>query len=535
VLPCREGRSTKYRHHGRFDVPSETQRNKHLRNSVETHRPPFDVTYNNIKPIAARDVLRTSSSKTGGSGGWVPITSKQLPFDGNNPNEPLRSAVNPGRGPMSQQRGEVPPTKAVPPSGYARDPSAQGPPRAHGGGYGGRFQPPHSRGRIPPPYAGTRAQHRYHHSGINDRYGGYEPDLNVPPLYGAGEPEYCRRRSLVIDAQPKVEGNKRFRTSAKPNSSGSDETPAPTINSKFSECAPDPDAPLSYGIYGGDGPEYRPQYHNNVVLFDAYGKSQLEGNEHLYKFVESYHPAFVAVPDDSKSSFCRFVLSMWQKQERDPSCRIVKAERGGAWSAVSDDELILWIGLHLSSSSKPPRHLGMHDAVADRTKAARKYFNDLMQATYTSISGSPGMEVLSGLCDLEAGEMQDIVVRSVTNKFWQACIDIVDDVNTIKNTKPRRVAAVGTSGIGKTMVTVILLRMLLEKGRTVAYLIRSNHQRGWLYEVIPTNGQYDVKVYPESFSDFAVPSLQLPNTYFIVDPGQTKLIVTRVLDFCPRS
>jgi hypothetical protein len=142
-----------------------------------------------------------------------------------------------------------------------------------------------------------------------------------------------------------------------------------------------------------------------------------------------------------------------------------------------------------------------------------------MTAKYENVDAFPGMQVVRGLHNLETGQCEDLVVRSITKKFWQACIDIVDAPR--KNVRPRRVAAVGTSGIGKTSSTAILIRMLLEKQMTVVYLIREPIAKGWYYEIVPTDGRFEVKVYPESVDPVVIPSLEHATTYFIVDPGAT--------------
>ena len=64
---------------------------------------------------------------------------------------------------------------------------------------------------------------------------------------------------------------------------------------------------------------------------------------------------------------------------------------------------------------------------------------------------------------------EDVIIRNITEHFWQACIDQVDEYNENDN-KRYRVCAVGTPGIGKTASTPILIRRLLSKGHTVVSL-----------------------------------------------------------------
>jgi hypothetical protein len=92
------------------------------------------------------------------------------------------------------------------------------------------------------------------------------------------------------------------------------------------------------------------------------------------------------------------------------------------------------------------------------------------------------------------------------------------------------VCAVGTPGIGKSTSTAILIRMLLKKGQTVVYLVRTVKKVGWYYEFIPTRGDnstsINVNAYPETTRYKEIPSLNDPLNYYVVDPGQTKYTST---------
>ena len=96
------------------------------------------------------------------------------------------------------------------------------------------------------------------------------------------------------------------------------------------------------------------------------------------------------------------------------------------------------------------------------------------------------------------------------------CINVI-------NTPRSRVAAVGTPGIGKTASTPFLIRMLLEQGQTVIYLIRTKDKSDWFYEFVPqSDGTVTTNVYPEKTDTTDIESLCDPSTYYIVDPGKTK-------------
>ena len=126
----------------------------------------------------------------------------------------------------------------------------------------------------------------------------------------------------------------------------------------------------------------------------------------------------------------------------------------------------------------------------------------------------------------------NIVLRSIVEPFWQSCIDRVKDV--FPNAR-YRVCAVGTPGIGKTFTTPLLLRMLLLKNSTVVYIRRSVDLDSWYYEFIPTSAGYTVNVYPEEttkYRDF--PSLEEPSSYYVVDPGESKVSCSPIADFSAR-
>jgi hypothetical protein len=144
------------------------------------------------------------------------------------------------------------------------------------------------------------------------------------------------------------------------------------------------------------------------------------------------------------------------------------------------------------------------------------------------------MEVLRGIRGLHGDLREDIAVRSITKKFWQTCIDTVDKIREEGNIRPYRVAAVGTPGIGKTTSTSILIRMLLETNKTVVYHIRAPNNVGWFYVIISRDGWYNVNVYPEWIPKDAIPQLKQATTYYIVDPGETKLCCNPAPRFLPK-
>jgi hypothetical protein len=157
--------------------------------------------------------------------------------------------------------------------------------------------------------------------------------------------------------------------------------------------------------------------------------------------------------------------------------------------------------------------------VQQSAKIFGQQFVESIMGDYESIPDSNGMFALRHVVDLETMDRRDIVIRKITEQFWQACISLVDTPK-----KRFRVCAVGTPGIGKSTSTAILIRMLLKKKQTVVYNIRTDEKDEWFYEFTPsaTTDATIVKVYPQTMSPVEIPSLRKQSTYYVVDPGKTK-------------
>jgi hypothetical protein len=143
------------------------------------------------------------------------------------------------------------------------------------------------------------------------------------------------------------------------------------------------------------------------------------------------------------------------------------------------------------------------------------------------------MFVLRNVIKLESEQRRDIVIRSTTEPFWQACLNTAD---TSTDDKSYRVCVVGTPGVGKTACTPILIRMLLKAKHTVVYLFRKNTQKQWYYEFIPDQASSTIKtkVYHEDNGEEVIASLMDPSTYYVVDPGMTKCNCCPETDFKPK-
>jgi hypothetical protein len=144
----------------------------------------------------------------------------------------------------------------------------------------------------------------------------------------------------------------------------------------------------------------------------------------------------------------------------------------------------------------------------------QKFIDIIMDdSSFVPIEDSDGMSYVPKIPKLETGRWAPLIVRKITQAFWKACLQVVDDDNL-------RVAAIGTSGIGKTASTSILIRMLLKEHKTVVYHIRTNAGKGWIYEFVSKDGAYEVDVYRER-ELYSIPSIKFDSAYYIVDPSET--------------
>ena len=129
------------------------------------------------------------------------------------------------------------------------------------------------------------------------------------------------------------------------------------------------------------------------------------------------------------------------------------------------------------------------------------------------IPGNMGMRLMRQVASLETGRQRDVVIRNITQPFWEECI-----MQVTRAGMRVRVCAVGTPGIGKTTSTSFLIRMLLLEKHTVVYRLLS---RTYFWEFKWKNNDYDVQVHRgKDLED--IESLDDERTYYIVDPGTNK-------------
>ena len=138
---------------------------------------------------------------------------------------------------------------------------------------------------------------------------------------------------------------------------------------------------------------------------------------------------------------------------------------------------------------------------------------------YEDIQESDGMKVLKDVIILETGATRNIVLRNITENYWEQVIATVDCSTTDYHV---RACAIGTPGVGKTITTSILIRMLLKQKKKVIYRIRTIEKDGWVYFFIPNTSDADFNVHVILEKDFTVSKFNDPSFYYIVDPGETK-------------
>jgi hypothetical protein len=167
-------------------------------------------------------------------------------------------------------------------------------------------------------------------------------------------------------------------------------------------------------------------------------------------------------------------------------------------------------------------YLGKEQAILDGIA-----FSTAIMKDYEDIPNSSGMQVLRNVPTRVTGNPKNIVLRSITEDFWEKVISTTED--------PKyqfRVCAVGSPGVGKTTATPILIRLLLLMKRTVIYHVRSLNLGNWVYEFTPVQeseeGPITVKVNVIQENVFLYQDIkslsqnEKPPNYYVVDPYKTK-------------
>jgi Retrotransposon hot spot protein len=201
-----------------------------------------------------------------------------------------------------------------------------------------------------------------------------------------------------------------------------------------------------------------------------------------------------------------------------------------------DDGLII----SSTSTSASAAVAAIDDPVKEKKRILAEDFVKSIQQEPTLIPSSDGMYVLHDVVNLETDDKYPLIIRKITQPFWNAVIETSTSQLNGKGRNKNRVCAVGTPGIGKTMTTPFLIRiLLLEQKHTVVYLIRRPRRDGYYFEFIPRVGEnnietrIDVNVYHEIERN-KIASLECMETYFIVDPGKTNDDCDEGSDFRPK-
>jgi hypothetical protein len=146
------------------------------------------------------------------------------------------------------------------------------------------------------------------------------------------------------------------------------------------------------------------------------------------------------------------------------------------------------------------------------------YYDAIMADLHTSTSPDI-FGVMKNVPDPYTSKNQNAIVRNDDLSFWDKCITELEGGIT-----RRRMAVLGTAGIGKSTSVSLLTRLLLLKKKTVVYLLCSEQRVRQYIQFIPPNGNaaVEIEVFHESESPNTIAALQNEDTYFIVDPDETK-------------
>jgi hypothetical protein len=90
---------------------------------------------------------------------------------------------------------------------------------------------------------------------------------------------------------------------------------------------------------------------------------------------------------------------------------------------------------------------------------------------------SDGMMCLPNLPNLETGRTKPMIIRSITNVFWDACIAAVD----IPSDETLHVGCRRNAWNWHAASTPILIRKLLQLGKAVVYRFRDSENRSWFH------------------------------------------------------
>lgn len=145
---------------------------------------------------------------------------------------------------------------------------------------------------------------------------------------------------------------------------------------------------------------------------------------------------------------------------------------------------------------------------------------DLVESEEQTIKG-----VMVGVPDPYTGLARNVIIRETDHAFWNHLLDGLAIEKETTTLIRKRVAVVGTPGIGKSTTAAYAIRQLLIQKKIVVYLQCSVHLDGYYIQFSPSkeiDGEIDIQLIPETKRPANIPSLNEPDTYYVVDPGKTK-------------
>jgi energy-coupling factor transporter ATP-binding protein EcfA2 len=154
------------------------------------------------------------------------------------------------------------------------------------------------------------------------------------------------------------------------------------------------------------------------------------------------------------------------------------------------------------------------DSVEPEAIERGQYFIKHIMKDYEEIANSGGMKVLRDIIRFEGTKVYDVILRTITEEYWQKVIEATEN---------NRVCAVGSPGIGKSSTTCILIRLLLQKKKTVVYHLRDPQKEGLVYIFSPSTVDSTINMDVLDENNFKRKHYNTPSTYYVVDPGKTKV------------
>lgn len=141
---------------------------------------------------------------------------------------------------------------------------------------------------------------------------------------------------------------------------------------------------------------------------------------------------------------------------------------------------------------------------------------DLVESKHNEIKA-----VMRNVPDPYTGNIHNVVIREDDFVFWTQLLDELGEADNFKRRK--RVVAIGTPGIGKSTTALFAIRLLLQKGKTVVYILRTEERGGYYIQFTPLEeGRVNIELKPEKTLTTEIDALEHQETYYLVNPGSTK-------------